>query len=135
MAFGAKKIFPIDKKPRVAVGVNLPFSAPNVFYSTYTTREAIKNNLINFFLTGLGQRYLNPTFGAGLQAYIFEQINNNTDVALEEDIQNIISTFFPSVTIQDLKIVGNPDTNQIVTTLTYSIKDTGTTDSLEIAFN
>lgn len=135
MAFGAKKIFPIDKKPRVAVGVNLPFSAPNVFYSTYTTREAIKNNLINFFLTGLGQRYLNPTFGAGLQAYIFEQINNTTDVALEEDIQNIISTFFPSVTIENLKIVGNPDTNQIVTTMTYSIKDTGTTDSLEIAFN
>ena len=49
MAFGAKKIFPIDTKPGIAVGVSLPFNAPNVFYSTYTTKDSIKYNLINFF--------------------------------------------------------------------------------------
>ena len=135
MAFGAKKIFPIDRKPRVAVGVSLPFTSPGVFSSTYTTQQAIKNNLINFFLTGTGQRYLNPTFGAGLQTYIFEQLNNNTDVALEQDIQSIISEFFPSVIIGDLEITSQPDTLQITVKLTYSIKDTGITDNLEIAFN
>ena len=135
MSFGAKKIFPIDKKPRVAVGVSLPFTAPGVFASTYTTREAIKNNLINFFLTGTGQRYLNPLFGAGLQTYIFEQLNSNTEVALEQDIQSIINEFFPSVIINDLEITSQPDTLQITVKLTYSIQDTGITDNLEIAFN
>jgi phage baseplate assembly protein W len=135
MAFGAKKIFPIDTKPRVAVGVSLPFITPGVFASTYTTQQAIKNNLINFFLTGTGQRYLNPTFGAGLQNYIFEQLNSNTEVALEKDIQSIISTFFPSVIVNDLEINGQPDTLQITVKLNYSIKDTGITDNLEIAFN
>jgi len=135
MAFGAKKIFPIDKKPSVAVGVGIPFAAPGVFTSTYTTQQAIKNNLINFFLTGTGQRYLNPLFGAGLQVYIFEQLNNNTDAALEEDIQSIISEYFPSVIVENLTVVGNPDTNQITVTLKYSIKDTGITDNLEISFN
>jgi hypothetical protein len=62
MAFGAKKIFPIDTKPGTAVGVALPFNAPGVFYSTYTTKDAIRNNLINFFLTNPPERYLNPTF-------------------------------------------------------------------------
>jgi phage baseplate assembly protein W len=135
MAFGAKKIFPIDRKPMVAVGVSLPFTAPGVFASTYTTREAIKNNLINFFLTGTGQRYLNPLFGAGLQTYIFEQLNSNTEVALEEDIQSIISEYFPSVIVENLTVTGNPDTNQITVTLKYSIRDTGVTDNLEISFN
>jgi phage baseplate assembly protein W len=135
MAFGAKKIFPIDRKPRVAVGVSLPFTAPGVFPSTYTTREAIKNTLINFFLTGTGQRYLNPLFGAGLQTYIFEQLNSNTEVALEQDIQTIISDFFPSVIVNDLEITSQPDTLQITVKLTYSIQDTGITDNLEIAFN
>ncbi len=51
MAFGAKKIAPIDLKPSVGVGVGLPFNAPGVFRTTYTTKEATKNNLINFFLT------------------------------------------------------------------------------------
>jgi phage baseplate assembly protein W len=135
MSFGAKKIFPIDKKPRVAVGVSLPFTSPGVFASTYTTREAIKNNLINFFLTGTGQRYLNPLFGAGLQTYIFEQLNSKTEVALEQDIQSIINEFFPSVIINDLEITSQPDTLQITVKLTYSIQDTGITDNLEIAFN
>ena len=49
MAFGAQKIFPIDTKPGTAVGVAIPFDAPGVFYSTYTTQNAIKNNLSGFF--------------------------------------------------------------------------------------
>ena len=51
MAFGAKKIFPLDTKPSVGVGIGLPFNAPGVFRTTYTTQESIKYNLINFFLT------------------------------------------------------------------------------------
>ena len=77
MAFGAKKIFPLDTKPSVAVGVSLPFNAPNVFRSTYLTKDAIKTNLINFFLTNQGERYLNPLFGGDLRAFIFEQITND----------------------------------------------------------
>ena len=66
MAFGAQKIFPIDTKPGTAVGVAIPFTAPGVFYSTYTTKDAVRNNLINFFLTNPPERYLNPTFGSGI---------------------------------------------------------------------
>ena len=47
MAFGAKKIFPLDTKPGTAVGVAIPFNAPAVFFSTYTTQNAIKNNCSN----------------------------------------------------------------------------------------
>ena len=42
MAFGAKKIFPIDTKPGTGVGVSIPFNALGVFKTTYTTQEAIK---------------------------------------------------------------------------------------------
>ena len=31
MAFGAKKIFPIDTKPGTAVGVAIPFNAPATY--------------------------------------------------------------------------------------------------------
>lgn len=135
MAFDAKKIFPIDRKPSVAVGVNIPFNAPGVFSSNYTTKEAIKNNLINFFLTGTGERFLNPLFGAGLQTYIFEQLTANTEVALEQDIQTIVAEYFPSVTITDLQITGTPDKQQIYVQMSYTIADTGIEDTLEIGFN
>ena len=74
MAFGAQQIYPIDFNKSAAVGVDIPFNAPGVFRSNYTTSAAIKNNLINYFLTNPGERPLNPTFGGGLRAFIFEQI-------------------------------------------------------------
>ena len=58
----------IDTKPDYAVGIDLPLNADNVFYSNYTTAEAIKYNLINFLLTNKGERVFNPTFGANLQS-------------------------------------------------------------------
>ena len=134
MAFGAKKIFPIDTRPGTGVGVGLPFNAPAVFPITYTTKEAIKNNLINYFLTNKNERYLNPTFGGNLRAFIFEQITSGNLDYLKEDIQNQIGLYFPNVIVASLNINSYPDVNQIEVILTYDIKDTGLTDTIQLAF-
>ena len=91
MAFNPHKISPIDFKPGTAVGVSIPFNAPAVFYPTYTTKDATRNNLLNFFLTNETERYLNPLFGANLRAFIFEQITNGNIEGLKSDIQSHIS--------------------------------------------
>jgi phage baseplate assembly protein W len=134
MAFGAKRIFPIDTKPGTGVGVAIPFNAPGVFKTTYTTREATKSNLINFFLTNKGERYLNPLFGGGLRAFIFQQIDEGNTESLKEDIQQQLGLYFPQIIIGSLNIDSLPDINQINVILTYSIADTGITDTVEIAF-
>jgi phage baseplate assembly protein W len=135
MAFGAQKIFPIDTKPGTAVGVAIPFNAPGVFYSTYTTKDAVKNNLIDFFLTEPGERYLNPTFGGGLRSFIFEQINSNTLETLQEDVQSKINTFFPNVRVSNLEVFQDPDYNNITVSITYNVIDTAISDEIQIAFN
>ena len=134
MSFGAKKIFPIDTRPGTGVGVGLPFNAPAVFPITYTTKEAIKNNLINFFLTNKNERYLNPLFGGNLRAFIFQQINEGNIDSLKEDIQSQLGLYFPNVIVGSLNIDSYPDINQISVTLKYSIKDTGLTDTIQLAF-
>ena len=135
MAFGAQKIFPIDTKPGTAIGVSLNFSNPGVFESTYLTKDAIKNNLINFFLTNQPERYLNPLFGGNLRNFIFEQITaNNTDF-LKQDIQTQIGLYFPNVIVARLDVIEYPDINQVVVTLKYTIADTNISDQLDIAFN
>jgi phage baseplate assembly protein W len=135
MAYGAQKIFPIDTKPGTAIGVSLNFSNPGVFESTYLTKDAIKNNLINFFLTNQPERYLNPTFGGNLRNFIFEQITANNLDFLKQDIQNQIGLYFPSVIVARLDVVEYPDINQVVVTLKYTIADTNISDQLDIAFN
>ena len=134
MAFGAKKIFPVDFKPGTAVGVGLPFNAPAVFNSTYTTKDAIKYNLLNYFLTNKTERYLNPNFGGNLRAFIFQQIDTGNLDSLKEDIQYQLNLYFPSVIIGSLNIDSFPDINQINVILKYNIKDTGLSDTVEIAF-
>jgi len=134
MAFGAKKIFPVDFKPGTAVGVALPFNGDAVFKSTYTTKDAIKNNLINFFLTNQPERYLNPTFGASLRSFIFQQISEGNLDGLKQNIQRQLSTFFPNVVVASLNIDSLPDVNQINVELTYNVIDTGISDNINIIF-
>jgi len=135
MAFGAQKIFPIDTKPGTAVGVAIPFDAPGVFYSTYTTQAAVKNNLLNFFLTNPPERYLNPTFGAGLRNFIFEQITNGNLEGLKERIQFQLNQYFSSVIVSQLEIFQNPEYNSITVILKYTIRDTVISDEIQITFD
>jgi phage baseplate assembly protein W len=134
MTFGAKKIFPIDTQPGTAVGVIIPFNAPAVFYSTYTTKDAVRNNLLNYFLTNKTERYLNPSFGADLRAFIFEQITDGNLEGLKQDIQSQISLYFPNVIVVSLEILSNNDNNEITVVLKYNIVDTGISDQLQITF-
>ncbi len=135
MAFGARQISPIDFNKSAAVGVDLPFSAPGVFKSNYTTAAATKNNLINFFLTNPGERPLNPTFGAGLRSFVFQQITNNNLSSLENGIEKSLISFFPNIYVDNLSILSNPDTNLINIILKYGINQTSIQDTLQINFN
>jgi len=135
MPFNPQNINPDDLNPNVAIGVNLPLNGPGVFNSTYITQKAIKNNLINFFLTNPGERPLNPSFGAGLRVFLFEQSNEPTFENLNSFISSKLETFFPEVKILKLDVLSpNDDPNNIVVTLNYSINNTNINDSINIQF-
>ena len=134
MAFGAKQIPPLDTRPGTGIGVAIPFNAPAVFFTTYTTKDAIRNNLLNFFLTNKTERYLNNNFGANLRAFIFEQITIGNLNFLKNDIQTLLNTYFNNIIVENLEILASPDKNQVNITLTYSVKNTNIEDQVEITF-
>ena len=134
MAFNPQLINPIDLNPNLAVGVNLPFSGPSVFTSNYLTSDAIKNNLINYFLTNPGERPLNPTFGGGLRAFIFQQISENSLDGLKENVSLKLETYFPNVIINSLDVLKRDDENSVVVQLKYSIANSNINDNLTFNF-
>lgn len=135
MPFNPQNINPDDLNPNVAIGVNLPLNGPGVFNSTYITQKAIKNNLINFFLTNPGERPLNPSFGAGLRVFLFEQSNEPTFESLNSFISSKLENFFPEVKILKLDVLSpNDNPNNVVVTLNYSINNTNINDSINIQF-
>lgn len=134
MAFEAKKINPIDLQPRKAVGVSLPFTGLGVFNSTYTTRDAIRNNLINFFLTGRGERFLNPNIGAGLRNLLFEQLTEEKIEVIDAQVRSSLRTFFPTVEPVRIKTQGSADQNTVTFSMRYKIRNTDITDDVTINF-
>jgi phage baseplate assembly protein W len=134
MAFGARQIFPNDLKPRTAIGVDLPFNRAGVFVLNYTTKDAIKNNLINYFLTNPGERPANPTFGAGLRAYIFTQIDTGNLDFIKEDIQQKLGSNFPNIAVNSVEVLGQEDYNTINIVIKYSVVNTGINDELQLTF-
>ena len=134
MAFGAVNIQPNDLRPQVGIGINLPLAEGTGFTSNYTTAEATKYNLINFFLTNPGERIGNPEFGGGLRNFIFSQINQQSTEFLKEDIQSKISSEFPNVDVQELNVTASPDNNEVSVSIFYSIFNTNIEDEVTLNF-
>ena len=131
----AQKINPLDLQPRKAIGVKLPFSGKAVFNSTFISADAIKTNLINFFLTARGERYLNPDFGNGLQALLFDQLTEDKLREINSLIKEDLKFYFPRVIATDMAIEGIPDRNTVQFVLKYKVDSTNIEDELVINFD
>jgi phage baseplate assembly protein W len=134
MAYNVQRINPLDLQPRKAVGVALPFQGRAVFNSTYTTKDATKANLVNFFLTGQNERVFNVDFGAGLRNFLFEGITEDKLEEVTERIKNALKLYFPQVQVNSLKVQAEPDQNLISFELKYSVRETNITDEITINF-
>jgi phage baseplate assembly protein W len=134
MAFRVSNIEPIDLQPRVAIGISLPFNGSIGFNSTYTTADQLKTNILSFLLTNRGERLFQPTFGASLRNFIFEQISNNTIEDLNEIFKSKIEQQFPRVRVFDVVINADPDVNTINISFTYRVTQTNIEDNISITF-
>ena len=67
MAYIVRNVDILDLQPSTGVGISLPFNGPTGINTTYTTKDAVKSNLLNFILTGKKERVMNPSFGSGVR--------------------------------------------------------------------
>ena len=132
MAFQIQKIYPLDLETSTAIGVDLPFSGNAVFNSTYLTKDAMKANLVNYFLTNKGERYLNPNFGSDIRKILFENIDENSLGEVKEILLSDMKEYFPRISPLDFEITSDPDTHLVRFYLKYKISETSIEDELLI---
>jgi len=135
MAYNLRNINVLDLRPSTGVGVALPFNAPGVFRTVYTTKEQLKYNIINFLLTNKRERIFNPTFGADIRSKLFEQLTQDTVDGLDNLIRTGIERYFPNVVITNLTFNADPDKNLLVIQFSYTINNTGESDNIIIDIN
>ena len=128
------RINPLDLQKNISIGISLPFNGTGVFNKTYSTRDQIKSNMINLILTNKGERVMNPEFGANIRKNLFEQINSDLDISITESVANAVSTFIPEVTITNININIEPDSNLVNILIEYKINISGTSDQIHVQF-
>ena len=127
---GTRRINPLDIINNVTIGVAFPLDETNMFTGTPTTKEQVKNNLLNLLLTKKGERVNHPNFGVALQNYLFEQNINPDNV--EEEINQQINIYIPEIFLVSTDIDFIPDEHTLNIKITYQFKLDNTQDAITI---
>ena len=118
----AYRLNPIDIGQKKGIGINVLFNnSTNVFNQTFTTKEQVKSNLINYILTDKGERFFNPQFGGNLRASLFEPDTTFDSVAAR--LEQEIIAYVPNIIVRDIIIRKQSDSNLVNLVLEYSINN------------
>lgn len=130
------RVDPRDLQKNTAIGVKLPFNAPGVFYSTFSTKDQLKYNLINLLLTSKGERIDNPNFGTLLRAQLFGQMTEATFGDIEDSIIDSVQFYIPEILINRVQFLqeGEYGSNTLVVKIDYQILISGQTDTVTVNF-
>lgn len=118
------KIHPLDFEPDVAIGLDLPLSTGvgSSFKLNYTTLDQAVANAKNLLLTNKGERYMVPDFGCDLRKIIFENINDELVLNVNNTIRDAFDYWLPYIFINKLDVIPYNDQNRIDIQLTISLE-------------
>ena len=83
--------------------------------------NAIARSVKNIVFTVPGEKFFNPRFGSDISEVLFENINEISASAIEDQIKLSINNYEPRVELIDVKAIPNYDNNQFDTVITYKI--------------
>jgi len=132
MSFGAKQISKLDLNNRKYIGIGLPFNKEGIFTQTFITRDAIRNNLINFFLTNNGDRYMNYSFGSNLRRELFENMSTTKIEDIKSGIRDRIQSSFREVRVDKLTVSPDEKKQRLNIDIIFSITDSGERSRINI---
>jgi phage baseplate assembly protein W len=113
---------PQDVGQKRGIGISVLFNnGANVFTQTFTTKDQVKSNLINYILTNKGERLFNPTFGVDLRASLFNPDSSFDGIAAS--LEQEIYAYVPNIIIRNIAIKKFSDENAVNIILDYSINN------------
>ena len=132
MPYIVRNIDVLDIKPSTGIGISVPFDGSTGINTTFTTKDTVKSNLLNFILTGKRERVFNPSFGSGVRDLLFQPITDDIIDQVDNLIRGGVESYFPTVDIQDLEVTLKPDDLRIEIYLSYTIINTNIEDEIQI---
>ena len=83
--------------------------------------SAIARSIRNIVFTQPGEKFFNPDFGSRISESLFENVDDVSALAIEDEIKSSIINFEPRVNLLSTNVVPNPDDNEMNVTIEYEI--------------
>ena len=83
--------------------------------------SAIARSIRNIVFTSPGEKFFNPDFGSRISESLFENVDDVSALAIEDEIKSSIINFEPRVNLLNTNVVPNPDDNEMNVTIEYEI--------------
>lgn len=83
--------------------------------------EAIKQSVKNLILTKVDERPFNPSLGTDTTSYLFELHTKISANALIEEIESVLKNNEPRITLEQIDVDVNPDSNNFEVYIDYLI--------------
>jgi phage baseplate assembly protein W len=93
---------------------------------------AVKRSIINLMYTDPYERFFNPNVGAGLKAYLFENISQDTEYIIKEKIIEVITNYEPRANIINVSVKALPDQNLYNASIVFSVLNNVNPVTLEV---
>ena len=83
--------------------------------------SAIARSIRNIVFTSPGEKFFNPDFGSRISESLFENVDEVSALAIEDEIKSSIINFEPRVNLLNTNVVPNPDDNEMNVTIEYEV--------------
>ena len=83
--------------------------------------SAIARSIRNIVFTSPGEKFFNPDFGSRISESLFENVDEVSALAIEDEIKSSIINFEPRVNLLSTIVIPNPDDNEMNVTIEYEI--------------
>ena len=83
--------------------------------------SAIARSLKNIVFTQPGEKFFNPDFGSRITESLFENVDEVSALAIEDEIRSSIINFEPRVNLLDVSVNPNVDDNEMNVIIQYEV--------------
>ena len=83
--------------------------------------SAIARSLKNIVFTQPGEKFFNPDFGSRISESLFENVDDVSALAIEDEIRSSIINFEPRVNLLNVSVNPNEDDNEMNVIIQYEV--------------
>lgn len=125
----------ISNKSFLGVGWSFPLDSAGGQADMVQFEEDIRQAILIILLTNNGERIMRPTFGAGLNRFLFEPINSTTMSALQTRVHDALIDWEPRIDVLDVSVSPSPKlSSTVLIEISYRVRATNSIGNLVYPF-